>query len=597
MSSRRSSLLVTATLPACVVAGLLLRLEPARRAGVVEFDREAALHFRMVRALVETGSVPAVDPLGLPPDGMPVAALLPTLPYQAIAGWHRLLAALGLGGDLQHSAVSFTALFGSLIALPLYAAGRGVGLRPGFACLGAAFAALSPTHVARTAGHGLAPAAPVALLVTSHVAALAVALASGRGRGLAIGGAFAGAALAAAIAAWREAEVFVAVEALIVLGLFLMRALRPPLLIAFAPSLALALATSLVVPHLMTGPFLLSRTGALAFLTLGLLLLDAATALHARRGRRAWIARGSLVAAILAVSFGLGRASAHDRWTSAMAAKLGSEDAADAGAFLLSTAPLALVYALGRTLPRRQSFIAPPGTVATGAGLILWHGMAAAVAGLTFVFAYDPVLASSFLALYPALLADGAFKGPGFPRRRVHIAIAFVLATSLAWTALDALRLARTLPARLDPDLRSALTWIAAHARPGDVVLGDWERGHVIQLMTGLPTVIDGRTELPEMRRRVEEFAQALLSEDDGQLLLLCRRHRARYLWVSAGRHRAYARAAGIRDDDDLAGGRPAARGPRTNEVRLLEWPHGFPGLVPRIWRGRERIFEVRETP
>jgi hypothetical protein len=297
------------------------------------------------------------------------------------------------------------------------------------------------------------------------------------------------------------------------------------------------------------------------------------------------------------VSFGLGRASAHDRWTSGIAAKLGPEDAAGAEAFLLSMAPLALLYALGRTLPRRQPFIAPPQTLATGAGLTLWHGVAATVAGLTLVSTYDPVLASSFLALYPALLADGAFKGPGFPRRRVHIAIALILATSFAWTALDALRLARTLPARLDPDLRSALTWVAAHARPGDVVLGDWERGHVIQLMTGLPAVIDGRTEVPEMRRRVEEFAQALLSEDDGLLLALCRRHRARYLWVSAGRHRAYARAAGIRDEDDVARGRPAARGSRINYVRLLERPHGFPGLVPRIWRGGERIFEVQETP
>jgi hypothetical protein len=602
-------------LTSCVLAGAILRLTPVRRAGGVEFDFDPAFHFRQVEAVVQSGGVPAVDPLGLPPAGKPVVALLPTLLYTAVGGWHHFLARIGLTHDLTVSALSFIALCGGLIAVPVYAGARGLGLSMVAAVIAAIFAVLCPAHVHRTVGHWLRYDALGTLLVTAHVAGLAAALGARKGRGLVVGSAVAALALAAAIASWRVALVLVALESLVGLGAFLIRRLRPPLIIAFAPSLALALATSLVVPYLLTGPFLLSRTGALAFLTLGLLLLDAATALHARRGRLAWIARASLVAAILATSVGLGRESAYDSLGGAIATKLGAERH-DIGAVLLATnaemetprpahlfdadyfsaiGPFAILYALGRRFPRRRPLIAAPTAGRAGAGLALWHGATLVFFLLTLLFARHKVLAGPLLALYPGLVVDGVFRArPG--RRLLRLAAAASVAAGLAWTAHDAVRLVRVLPARLAPELRAALAWLKAEARPGDVVLGDWGRGYVIQLAAGLPTVTDGLLELPEMRRRIGAFATALYAEEEGPLVALCHEHGARYLWVSAEKRGVNAAYAGLAASDYFHGGQPTARGWRTNYVRLLARPESFRGISPRFAAGPDRIFEIVDT-
>lgn len=605
------SLAILVVLAACVVAGVLIRVSPARRAGGVEFDFDPAFHFRQVKAVVELGRVPAVDPLGLPPAGKPVLALLPTLLYEAAGAWHRILAGLGLTHDLTASATCFIALCGGLIAVPVYAAARGLGLGAAAACVAALFAVLCPAHVHRTVSHWLRYDALGTLLVTAHLAGLAAALGAGKGRGLVLGSAAAALALTAAIAAWRVALVLVALESLVALAAFLIRRLRLSLLIALATSLALALATSLVIPYLLTGPFLLSRTGALAFLTLGLLLLDAATALHARRGRAAWVARASLVAVILATSFGLGRESAYDSLGGAIAMKLGGARN-DIGAVLLATNAemetprpahlvdadyfsamglFPIVYALGRRLPRRRPAIAAP-TSGRAAGLALWHGATLMFFLLTLLFARHKVLAAPLLALYPGLVLDGAFRA--LPARRfLRITAVILVAAALAWTANDARRLVHVLPARLAPELRAALAWLKADARPGDVVLGDWGRGYVIQLATGLPTVTDGLLELPEMRRRIGAFAAALYAEDEGPLLALCHEHGARYLWLNADKRGVYAAYAGLRITDYFSGGQPTARGWRTNYVRLLARPESFRGLAPRFAAGPDRIFAV----
>jgi hypothetical protein len=173
--------------------------------------------------------------------------------------------------------------------------------------------------------------------------------------------------------------------------------------------------------------------------------------------------------------------------------------------YFSAIAPLALLYAAGRRWPRRRPLIAPPAARAAP-GLALLHTATLALFLLTLLFARNKVLAGPLLALYPALLLDGIRRAGG--RARAHVAAALLLA-ALAWTAHDAWRLARILPARLDPETRSALAWLRTEARPGDVVLGDWGRGYVVQLEAGLPTVTDGFLELPEMRRRIAAFGDA----------------------------------------------------------------------------------------
>jgi hypothetical protein len=125
------------------------------------------------------------------------------------------------------------------------------------------------------------------------------------------------------------------------------------------------------------------------------------------------------------------------------------------------------------------------------------------------------------------------------------------------------------------------------------VVLGDWGRGYVIQLATGLPTVTDGLLELPEMRNRIATFAKTLYAEEEAPLLALCREHRAGYLWLNAEKVGVYAAYAGLDITDYFTGNQPTSRGKRTNYVRLLTNPVGFRGLAPRVAAGPDRILKV----
>ncbi len=594
-----------------IAGGFFLRVEPALRAGEVEFQGHAAFDERMLRAVAETGHLPEIDPLGLPPEGKPVRALVPPLAYQTSAAFDRLIDAIDTG-DLDRSAILLTALCGALITLPVALAAWGLGLAPVAAATAALFAVLSPAHICATLGDRLGDTALGTLLTTGHVAALVLALAAGRGRRLIAASAVAAATLALAMSTQRDALVLVPLESLVVLGAFLVRRLRPPLLIAFAPSLATALATSLIVPHLITGPYLLSRSGALAFLTLGLLLLDAATALHAQRGPRAWIPRAALVAVILLTSLGLGRSPTFDNLLEELEAKLGMERPGDAlrvlalppsamgkddvacgsgAADLATTGVIAFVYAAGRRLTRRRSFPAP--STPSPTGLWLWHGGAAAFFLLTLISGRFAPLAAPLLALYPGLLLDSVIRSAGaVPRPALARTASALTVAVLILMAGDAWLEVHRSSATLEPDLEAALSWLRAEAHPGDVVLCDWMRGDVIQSMAGLPTPTDRMIALPEMRRRVAAHAAALYAGEGDTLLSLRRRYEARYLWVSKESQAANTAALGIRYADYFTEDGPTARGSQTMVGRLLSRPSDVPGLAPRFAAGPERIFE-----
>ncbi len=589
-------------------AGTLLRWDPVRRAAGVELDFDPAFHYRMLVARVETGEVPERDPLGFAPAGRPVPALLPTLLYDAAAGWHGGLTHGGLRTDLLGSALSFTAVAGGLIALPIWAAARGLGLGGGPALVAAAFAAFCPAHVHRSAAHWFRYDALGSLLLLGHAAALAWALGARRGWALATGSGAAAILVALAIATWRVSLLAVFLASLFLLGAFLTRSLRPHHWIAFAPSLALALITSLAVPYLLTGPFLLSRTGALAFLTLGLVLLDAATSLHALRGAAGHATRIGLVAAILTVSGYLAAPSAYDRLGDALAWKLGGRPAGVSGALLATNSELAtarpnhflapdffsamaglpLLYALGRRFPRGRPMLAAP-PLARASGFRFWHGATAALLVLTVLFARNKVLLGPMLALYAALLVQGARASARRPIRWLGPALVLL---ALAITARDAHRLVQVLPARLEPEVAQVLSWLRAAGRPGDIVVGDWGRGYATELHAGLATATDGLLEVPEMPERIEAFAHALYATDPAPLRALTAALGARFLWIPGDRRQVNADYAGYRYADYFTAGGMTALGARTNFARLLAGEE-LPGFMPRFRAGPHVICEV----
>ena len=603
-------------LVAIVTLGALLRFEPVRRTGGaerVELDFDPAFHLRMAAAVREHGAVPEPDPLGFPPAGRPVAALLPTLLYDVLAAFDRLLDALGLERKLQASALLLTALLGGLIALPLWGAARGLGLGPAAALVAAAFAAVTPAHVHRTAAHWIRYDALGSLFLFAHAGLLAVALGARRGPGVVRASAGAALALALAVGAWRVSLLALALESLAVLALFLARALRLHHLLAFAPSLAAGLAVSLLVPYLLQGPFLLSRTGALVFLTLGLLLLDAATSLHALKGPQGHLVRVGLTAAILLVSVFLGAPATYDRLGDTLAWKLGgARDQVESALFTTNAeldtplpqhllapdyfsalGPCALMFALGRYFPRRRPWVRDPAP-GRESGLRFWHLMTILLLALTGLFARNKVLAGPALALYPALLWHGLGASVAAGRRagaRRTLAAVLVLG-ALAYTAWDALQLTAVLPTRLEPDDRRALTWLRAEGRPGDVLLGDWGRGYAVELHAGLASATDGLLEVPGMPERIAAFGRALYAEDPGPLAELCRAVGARYLWVPGDKRRVHAAYAGLDYSSYFRGPRATERGTRTCYARLLAGTP-LPGIRPRLLAGSQVVCEV----
>jgi hypothetical protein len=379
-------------------------------------------------------------------------------------------------------------------------------------------------------------------------------------------------------------------------------------LIAFAPSLAAGLASSLAIPYLLAGPFLLSRTGALVFLTLGLLLADAATALHAVRSFAGHATRIGLVAAILAVSLCLAAPSAADRLGDSLAWKLGGRPSGPSAA-LLATAtelasprpehllaadyfsalgPFALVFALGRRFPRRRPWLPNPAPGAES-GLAFWHGATAILLLATSVFARNKVLLGPLLALYPALCWRGLGGRRSPAVRRLGLAL---LVAAGAWTGADAFRLARILPVRLDPDDRRAIAWLKSAGRPGDVLLGDWGRGYAVEWHAGLASATDGLLEVPGMPERIAAFAHALYAEDPGPLADLCREVGARFLWVPGDKRRVHATYAGLDPTAYFVGPGATPRGARTVYARLLAG-EPLPGIRPQFRAGAQVLCTV----
>jgi hypothetical protein len=605
------ALLVPLALALFVALGTLLRLEPVRRARGVEFDFDPAFHFRMVAAVIDSGRVPEIDPLGLAPEGKPIATVLPTLLYPVVAAWHRLLARLELTPALEWSAVLFVSLAGGLIGVPLYLMARRLALGRGPALLAAAFAVFSPAHVHRTAGHWLRYDALGALLVLGHLGALAAAVTATSRRGRALAGVLAALLLGAAVAAWRVPLLLVALEAAALLVLLAAGRLRGAHAAAAGPGLALVLALALALPYLKAGGFLPSHSGVLALATLGAAVLALAAGFATQAGPRARAARVALVLAVIIASLLAAAPSAYDSVGGAVAVKLGLS-AGDVGSVLLAAnaemtspypqhlvdadyfsaaLPLALIYALGRRFPRKTPWLPRPAPPARP-GLGVWHAATITFFALTLLFARNKVIAGPLLALYPALLADAAGRRMAGGRARRFLLLGLA-GLGLLWCANDARRLVEILPARRDPETRAVLQWLRSAARPGDVVLGDWGRGYAIQLATGLPTVTDGLLELPAMRRRIAAFAAALYAENERDLLALCRAHGARFVWVPAEKRRVNAAYAGRRYADYFTPTGPTARGARTLYARLLDSPADLDGFAFRFRAGPHVIYEV----
>jgi hypothetical protein len=628
--------------PLAALIGLTVRLAPCLLHPDFRFFSDAAYHQRLVEETVAAGRVPAIDRLSNAPEGRRTASELPVGLYAVSALAHRGLSALGLR-DLRWNLAFLVALWGGLIAIPVWFGARAAFGNPTAASLAALGSVLLPAHLQRSYGFWLRYDALGTLLVATHVALALATLSSARPwrrRGLASASA---AFLVAALWVWRVSFVVLAIELAFVVLRLATRGAEPALRDLWVAIAAIGSATLPAVEYLRERGFLLSPAW------LCVVGLAAACCLPPLRagGRRAFRLAAIVVVAGLATWLGwtrvppayaglgallpakLGLARGHDPVAVLMleveelggippwSLAFGTQELFVLGAWLLAS-PILFWWLAGRPPLARWSGIDPaPALLAL---------MSAGLAACTLLFERTSVLLAPFAAMAlgglgarlvgaPAARAEPApasrppVQAPrppakrrrrGSPRPIRGWLAAGLVASSLA-TQVAGIAQALSSGPSLPPDEDAALTFLRDHTPRDAVILAFWDGGYDIQTHAGRATAIDGLLESDENRRRIFAFDAALMAATPDSLERLCELHHARWLLVPPLPYLyTVAAVAGDPIAARIARGDPLRVGVDTERVlyHLMVADVQYPGFRRAYQAGDYRVYEyARGSP
>jgi hypothetical protein len=277
--------------------GVMLRLAPLGGAPGNTWTFDAAGHYRLVVEQVTHGHLPTPDRFADLPEGRRLGRFLPLGFYHAAAGWQRMAAGLG-ARDLDRNLEVLMALFGALVAWPVWSAARALGAHRWAAAFAALVAVLAPAHLQRTTAFLLRYEGLGTLLATAHVALAAAALGARASRTALTRSVLSALALLGALATWRVTLVLPALETAIVFALAVVRPPAPALR-TWATTTALGLAAAaLLLEYLRAQTFLLSP--------MSLSMLALAGTLHTpilrNSGSRAGMRAATLGVAVIAAT-------------------------------------------------------------------------------------------------------------------------------------------------------------------------------------------------------------------------------------------------------------------------------------------------------
>jgi hypothetical protein len=613
--------LALGALAVAVVLGFALRIAPCVRDPGFEFIADGQYHERLVRQVVATGRLAALDSLSNAPAGRRTTSHLPAGLYVAGAWFHRALAASGRD-DLRWNLAMLAALAGALIALPVWL-GTLAAFRDGrAAALAALLVVFLPAHLDRTQGTALRYDALGATLVTAHAALVLAALAESRPRRrwlLALGAAL---AFVAAMGVWRVSLLVLELELAFSVLRYALRGPEPAMRALWLAQALVGAAGLMPVTYLSEHRFLLSPVwlGVVGF------------ALAQRiPGARRWPVRAAALGAVAAIAIACGRLEAaadYSGLASMLKSRLGLARGHDPDAALMLGVQELQGVSLGRFLTSGQVF-SWLGTVFVAApALFGWLGgrpgarqasrmeaapatlafLAAALGIATLLFRRGCVLLAPFLAmvvggLLVRLWAGGEVEAPPNRARTPSRArpagrtIAALLASAAAAAAVaSGVIMAATSARRLPPGQRIAIDYLRTHTPPGAIVMSAWSSGYEIQARAGRATFVDGLLESAENRRRIIELYGALMDPAPARLEALCRRYRAGWLLLPASAG-IYAVAAVTGDPlaGVLARHEAVPRGPLTDHliVHLLEGDTTYAGLRRVFASGGQAVIEV----
>ena len=135
-----------------------------------------------------------------------------------------------------------------------------------------------------------------------------------------------------------------------------------------------------------------------------------------------------------------------------------------------------------------------------------------------------------FLSFFLAIFSGGLiFLG----RRRVFkrlilILILFVFLGQMATTANQG-------PVFSSYDLGQLISWIRNNTGKDEVILSSISPSMAVLTYSGRPVVIHSFLESPDIRKKIKEFAEAIVSEGEGKLYSFCRKYGVNYLIVPRG--------------------------------------------------------------
>jgi len=547
-------------LPLAVLIGLLVRLVPCLRDPGFQFVSDAAYHQRLVQETTDAGRLPAIDRLSNAPEGRGTASELPLGLYGVSALAHRGLSALG-ARDLKWNLAFLIALWGGLIAIPVWFGTRAVFGNPNAASLAAIATVLLPAHLQRSYGYWFRYDALGTLLVAAHGALALATLSSarpGRRRGLALASAV---FLVAAMWVWRVSFLVLAIELAFVAFRLATRGAEPALRDLSVATALLGSAGFASIDYLRDRGFLSSPPW------LGAIGLAIALCLPPLRegGRRRL--RIAAVAAVVGVAMWAGRASVPSGYaglTALLPARLGlGHDplavlmleveelagitpwrfAADPqeffvlGAWLLAS-PVLFWWFAGRPRPARWPTIDPaPALLAF---------VSAGLAACTLLFVRTSVLLAPFAAMTLGGIGVRLMETPAAtskhdpaPSRRrdvppppVRRRLAAALAASAVVTGVAGIVQAFSSGSSMPPDEHRALMFVRERTPREAVILGFWDEGYNLQTHAERATVMDGLLESDENRRRIFAFDSALMAPTPEALERLCARYHVTWLFV-----------------------------------------------------------------
>ena len=163
-------------------------------------------------------------------------------------------------------------------------------------------------------------------------------------------------------------------------------------------------------------------------------------------------------------------------------------------------------------------------------GAFLFCGLAAAFFFLSFfamrLLSFSAVFLAVYTGKYPELLERAAAWGK--KTTYAFLSVCFLLALASDMLAFSLKAPLSSPPTFYEGDTRRILDWIRANTRPDDVFLSNIGAGAAILAYTGRPVNLHPKFETGQLRKKFENFAQALYAPEE-DFYNLCREYKAAY--------------------------------------------------------------------